>query len=168
MTEKQQENTISALIAVAVVLLLLLFIASFSSCSFSRKATEKKQNDSQVVRVDSTTVNKSESKQTNENSWFKEWATMLPRGKDSIVYKETQTNLQPIYYYREGGTTKQENWQFNVDSFTHALLDSLNKDKSTTVTDTKAETFGFWHLIGLGVVCLAVGWGFSKIKISLK
>lgn len=170
MTERKQENIISALIAALVVFIVLCLIGAMSSCSFSREATEKKQNNSRVLKADSTVVNKSESKQTNENSWFREWI-MLGGGKDSFVSKEIQ--LQPIYntqpiMYREGGTVKQESWQFNQDSFAHALLDSINKDKSTTVTETKAEAFGFWHLIGLGAVCLAAGWLFSKLKISLK
>lgn len=154
-------------------ILALLFImaaaALLSGCSFTKKAKSEIDNNSHVVKNDSVAVSKSGSANINESTWFKEWISLRP-GKDSFVRIETQMqpiyNTQPIMYYREGGTNKQEQTHFNIDSFAHAISDSINKNKSTVTESTEAEVLSPGQMLMIIIGALLFLWLVPKPNFS--
>ena len=154
MTEKTKENLLALLIAALLGLLALMALGSVASCTHSRKSSSSTANDTQVKKADSGTVSKSSSTSSNENTWFKEWIAMGGR-TDSFVSKEVQ--LQPIYHnttqpvliYREGGTNKTAQSQFNQDSAWKAYIDSTNRNKTAAQSSNTTQVLSMWQIIGI-------------------
>lgn len=150
-----------------IILAVIIFLgicATLSSCSILKTKASNFKDTAAVKKVDSGRVVTANNETKNENKWFKE-----------SYYYNNDTTIQKNYYYtqptvviREGGTTTNHSSNQTKDSSWKNSFDSLAAIIKTSTKNKEEQSFSFWHLIGVAVVCIAVSVLLSKVKFSLK
>ncbi len=153
------------LLLIVLVTLALLWL---TSCESSKHTTSNVETNTAGKTMDSAAVHRDESGSSTENTWWRELMMMVPKGKDTITNNTTEKLMQPIYYYREGGTEKQEDWRKALDSTFKANKDTSSHTQQSATVDKKTEVLSMWQIIGL-IVGLCFLMQFLPIpKLSFK
>ncbi|MFT3680711.1 MAG: hypothetical protein QM791_23750 [Ferruginibacter sp.] len=144
-----------------------------SGCTVLKTKQTEEQTTTSKNSTDSTAVKKSESRELNENTWWREMV-MRPGHNDTTTIIER--SLQPIYnngkdqviYMREGGTSKSEAWHYNYDSANRAALDTMAAMLTKSQKTKETQVFNAWQILALCLGSVVVFFILSKLKISFK
>jgi len=165
-------------IIIAVVLYLVCIVCC--SCSITKAKSSVITDSSSVQKKDSGQLNKTESKENTESTWFREIFMKLDSNAanrqpvylpGSTTEKYLQPINQPTVYIREGGTMQQQKATITIDSSWKQAYDSLRLQVEAKQLDKKTEVFKGWWIIVLvagGLLLLWLGRFSGKFSITKK
>lgn len=158
------------LLAVYVIAIIigLLLVLLFSSCTITRKSQKASSDSTNVSKVDSSYLKKTDQGNKSDSTWWKEIINFFP--KDTVINNTTVPvyNYYPSQIIREGGTFNREEWERKFDSLGKSKSDTTTVSKTAESKSKETKVLNIWQTIGLCIGVFIVLTLLSKIKISLR
>jgi hypothetical protein len=145
-----------------IILLAVILILALSSCTVTKAKQSFTKDSASVSKQDTGKVSSNTS--SNDSKWFRE-TIYYKDGRDTNINNNYYIT-QPVKIIREGGS--QSNTNAKYDSGWNKKNDSTTVATEESKKDKKEETFTFWQLVGVALVCIAISVLLSKIKFSFK